>query len=226
LDRIFCVCRLSNGSMRRLDIIVVPYIEWPFALLSWTGSKVCVCVLILNTTCIHTLSLSLACSWICHLFSCKYDMISLSNILSIYFPKLNIIVFFIISQVFNRMIRYFANTKGLSLSAHGILTVPRTHAQFNNNSNNNTNTTSSSKEKSFRISSPLTSTCAASEENNDNMISCMKSDYLDTVTTTVSLEPLLVPYQTSPNSFKQPITEKDVFDILGLPYIPPHLRNA
>jgi len=136
------------------------------------------------------------------------------------------------------MIRYFANTKGLSLSAHGILTVPRTHAQFNNRNNNNNNIhTMSLKEKSFRTSSSLltssslsqdTSTCAAaSEENDDNTISCMKSDYLDaTVTTTMSLEPLLVPYQTSPNSFKQPITEKDVFDILGLPYIPPHLRNA
>lgn len=40
LDRVFCVWRLPNGSLRRVDIIVVPYIEWPFALLSWTGSKV------------------------------------------------------------------------------------------------------------------------------------------------------------------------------------------
>jgi hypothetical protein len=32
--------RDGDGSLRRIDIIVVPFLEWPFALLSWTGSKV------------------------------------------------------------------------------------------------------------------------------------------------------------------------------------------
>ena len=54
LDRVFGVWRCGGGrqegaansnevskpTLRRIDIIVVPYIEWPFALLSWTGSKV------------------------------------------------------------------------------------------------------------------------------------------------------------------------------------------
>mmetsp|Transcript_13360 Transcript_13360/g.22260 ORF Transcript_13360/g.22260 Transcript_13360/m.22260 type:complete len:242 (-) Transcript_13360:424-1149(-) len=38
-DRIFGVFRTTEGKMRRIDIIVVPYIEKAFALLGWTGSS-------------------------------------------------------------------------------------------------------------------------------------------------------------------------------------------
>jgi hypothetical protein len=31
---------IHPSDFRRIDIIVVPFLEWPFALLSWTGSKV------------------------------------------------------------------------------------------------------------------------------------------------------------------------------------------
>ncbi|GAB5354350.1 hypothetical protein AAMO2058_000111100 [Amorphochlora amoebiformis] len=37
-DRVFGAFRTSEDKVRRIDIIVVPYIEMPFALLSWTGN--------------------------------------------------------------------------------------------------------------------------------------------------------------------------------------------
>ena len=39
-DRVFGIFMTSNGVLRRVDIIVVAFLEWPFTLLSWTGSKV------------------------------------------------------------------------------------------------------------------------------------------------------------------------------------------
>lgn len=94
------------------------------------------------------------------------------------------------------MVRHYANTKGFSLSAHGILTVP--HIQ--------------NRMKKLKRSSSYGTT--AQEGDNEEPLDAYMSQ-----------EPLLVPYQTSPKS-KQPITEKDVFDLLGMPWIPPHLRNA
>ena len=103
LVRVFTVWETSYGKLRRIDIIVVPFVEWPFTLVAWTGSK-----------------------------------------------------------VFNRMIRLHANNMGLSLSAHALMTVP---------------------------------------------------------------DAQLVPYETNPDD-PPVLTEEDVFKLIGLPYLPPHLRNA
>jgi hypothetical protein len=43
LDKAFCILKInhedSSVAVRRVDIIVVPPAQYPFALLSWTGSK-------------------------------------------------------------------------------------------------------------------------------------------------------------------------------------------
>ena len=40
LARHFGVFRTPAGRRRRIDVIVAAHLEWPFALLSWTGGKV------------------------------------------------------------------------------------------------------------------------------------------------------------------------------------------
>lgn len=40
LERHFGVFKTRAGRRRRVDIIVTTHLEWPFALLSWTGGKV------------------------------------------------------------------------------------------------------------------------------------------------------------------------------------------
>jgi len=169
----------NQGQVRRIDIVVVPFIEWPFALLSWTGSK-----------------------------------------------------------MFNRLIRRFANLQGLSLSAHGLLTVPHHPISQQLRSRSSSSSSSSSSVRPQQPQGPKKGTYApfaarptppssplpslSCSSSSSQPVAHGNSDHEH------SAEPKLIPYQTGkdPLGMRPVRTERDVLALIGLPWLPPHLRNA